>query len=134
MIMFLPETFGEVTGVSDEDVLEVVDGKLYAKKVGTATFTAGGTSYTVKVEPALLNIVLVAGQSNATGVHGNLDVPAIAPAKGNFSWWDAYALIDLSEKVADQEANESTSGRSVGWYPALAAEWYALTGERTVII
>ena len=128
------ETYGEVTGITDEDVLEVVDGKLYAKKVGSATFTAGGTAYTVKVEPAKLNIVLVAGQSNATGVHGNLDVPAITPAKGNSYWWDGSALIDLSEKVADQEANESTSGRSVGWYPALAAEWYALTGEKTVII
>ena len=67
----------DVTVAPDDTVLEVVDGKLHAKGIGSATFTAGGTEYSVTVEKAKLNIVLVAGQSNATGIHGSLDVPAI---------------------------------------------------------
>ena len=123
------ETYGTVTAITNEDVLEItVDGDLHAKGVGNATFTADGTEYSVTVEKAKLNIVLVAGQSNATGVHGNLDVPAITPAKGNSYWWTGSALTDLSEEVAKK------TDTSVGWYPALAAEWYALTGEKTVII
>ena len=122
----------DVTVAPDDTVLEVVDGKLHAKGIGSATFTAGGTEYSVTVEKAKLNIVLVAGQSNATGIHGSLDVPAITPDKGNSYWWDGSGLIDLSKKVTDQEQGESN--KSVGWYPALAAEWHAWTGEKTVII
>ncbi len=120
-----------VTVPSDDAVLEVVGGKLHAKGVGKTTITVDGGERTVTVEKAKLNIVLVAGQSNATGVHGGRDIAAIKPPKGNSYWWDG-GLTDLSKKVADQEAN--ASGTSVGWYPALAAEWYALTGEKTVII
>lgn len=123
------ETYGTVTAITNEDVLEITaDGGLHAKGVGNATFTADGTEYSVTVEKAKLNIVLVAGQSNATGVHGRLDEPAITPAKGNSYWWTGSALTDLSEEVAKK------TDTSVGWYPALAAEWYALTGEKTVII
>ena len=81
---------------------------------------------------ARLNIVLVAGQSNADGVYGSHDVDALKPEKGSSYWWNGSGLTDLSEKVTNQE--EALSGKSVGWYPALAAEWYARTGEKTVII
>lgn len=118
----------DVTVPSNDAVLEVVEGKLHAKGVGTTTITVDGGKRTVKVEPAKLNIVLVAGQSNATGVHGRLDKPAITPDKGNSYWWSTAGLTDLSEEVA------KITSTSVGWYPALAAEWYALTGEKTVII
>lgn len=89
----------DVTVAPDDTVLEVVDGKLHAKGIGSATFTAGGTEYSVTVEKAKLNIVLVAGQSNATGIHGSLDVPAITPDKGNSYWWDGSGLIDLSKRL-----------------------------------
>lgn len=47
----------DVTVAPDDTVLEVVDGKLHAKGIGSATFTAGGTEYSVTVEKAKLNIV-----------------------------------------------------------------------------
>ncbi|MBQ3491973.1 MAG: hypothetical protein IJA74_05440 [Oscillospiraceae bacterium] len=74
-----------------------------------------------------VNVVLVSGQSNANGVHGTLDVPAIVPDKGDGYWWDGNQLVDLHDHV-------SAITTSVGWYTPLAAEWEALTGEKVVII
>lgn len=97
--------------------------------------TTGGTTthYAITVGKAKVNVVLVSGQSNAMGTAGLLNgVNPITPDKGNGYWWTGSALTDLKTKVdSDVTANSS---RSVGWYPALAAEWYALTGAKTIIV
>ena len=88
--------------------------------------TTGGTTthYAITVGKAKVNVVLVSGQSNAMGTAGLLNgVNPITPDKGNGYWWTGSVLTDLKTKVdSDVTANSS---RSVGWYPALAAEWYA---------
>ena len=133
---YLPlNSFGESTvTVSEEDsaILEVKDGYIHAIGVGTATLTVGKAEYTITVEPAKLNVVLVSGQSNAEGFHGGLDQEPISPSDGYGYVWDGSKLISFSEKVSQVKSEHPD--KSIGWYPALAAEWYALTGEKTVII
>ena len=127
--------YGDGTAfVSEEDsaILEVKDGYIHAIGVGTATLTVGGVEYTITVEPAKLNVVLVSGQSNAEGFHGGLDQEPISPSDGYGYVWDGSKLISFSEKV--RQVKSEHPDKSIGWYPALAAEWYALTGEKTVII
>ena len=114
---------------------EEVGGQSYihAIGVGLETITVGSgdntQTYSVTVEPAKLNVVLVSGQSNAEGTHGSPDVSPITPDLGTGYIWNSDALTDLSIYVATLDTS-----KSVGWYPALAAEWYALTGEKTVVI
>ena len=133
---YLPlNSFGESTAtVSEEDsaILEVKDGYIHAIGVGMATLTVGEVEYSITVERAKLNVVLVSGQSNAEGTHGSHDADTITPEKGNGYIWTNGSLTDLNTYVKEKE--ESNTSDSVGWYPALAAEWYALTGEKTVII
>lgn len=133
---YLPlDSFGESTAtVSEEDsaILEVKDGYVHATGVGKATLTVGKAEYTITVEPAKLNVVLVSGQSNAEGFHGGLDQEPISPSDGYGYVWDGSKLISFSEKVS--QVKREHPRKSIGWYPALAAEWYALTGEKTVII
>lgn len=133
---YLPlNSFGERTAtVSEEDsaILEVKDGYIHAIGVGKATLTVDEKVYTITVEPAKLNVVLVSGQSNAEGIHGGLDQDPISPSDGYGYVWDDSKLISFSEKV--RQVKREHLGKSIGWYPALAAEWYALTGEKTVII
>ena len=120
-------------GEEQNSVIEVVEGDdqsyLHAVGVGSASITIGEQSISVKVDPAELNIVLVSGQSNADGTHGSMDQKPIYPDTGYGYVWNGSKLISFEEKISQVE-----EGVSVGWYPALAAEWYALTGEKTVVI
>ena len=131
-------TFENASDVSVPDgttAVEVEDTTIHAVGVtdSDVTVTVDGTEYSVSVAKAKVNIVLVDGQSNAMGTAGALQgVSTITPEKGNGYWWNGSGLTDLKEKVDAQV--EASPNKSVGFYPALAEEWYDLTGEKTVII
>jgi uncharacterized repeat protein (TIGR02543 family) len=90
------------------------------------------TVYRVTVTKARLSVFLIDGQSNAYGNSGSHDTAAIVPASGNGYLWKDGELTDLRAAVKAKE--KESPDASVGFWPALAAEWYALTGEKPVII
>ena len=90
------------------------------------------TVYRVTVTKARLSIFLIDGQSNAYGDSGSHDAAAIVPASGNGYLWKNGALTDL--RTAVKAAEKESPDASVGFWPALAAEWNALTGSKPVII
>ena len=135
LLQYIGASDGEITLPTDQDgsvgiLEEEEDGTYHAAKVGTGEVTVDEKPYSVTVEPAELNIVLISGQSNADGVHGG-GGEVVAPEFGDGYIWVNSQLSDLGKYADDQSCAKS---RSVGWYPALAAEWHALTGEKTVII
>ncbi len=96
------------------------------------TVSVDGEIYSVTVEKAPVVIFVIDGQSNAWGSAGRHDKNAIAPDKGCGYFWSGGSLRDANEYV---KAFEKTAPRmSVGVWPALAAEWYALTGEKAVVL
>ena len=91
-----------------------------------------------------LNIILIAGQSNAASGSGKLDSLVISPEPGNGFVWNTARdgegdaseespLTDMAEYIITRGTTDCV-GTSIGFYPALAAEWYELTGEKAVII
>ena len=121
----------ETSVISGDDVIEIIQmngmNYIHAIAVGDATIIAGDVERKITVGKAKVNLVLVAGQSNANGIHGGKG-SVISPEYGNGFWWDGTALQDLKLHI------QTITATSVGWYPALAAEWHSLTGEKTVII
>ncbi len=123
------ELEGTIT-INDGDTIVELDanGKLHAKGVGTTTIKVDDTDVDVTVGKAKLNVVLIAGQSNAAGVHGGRGgVDAICPETGYGYYWNGSSMQDLKSYI-------STISSSIGFYPALAYEWYELTGEKVLIM
>ena len=114
----------------NQSVVEIVqiDGINYVHAIGTgtATVTVGDVEKNVTVEKAKINLVLISGQSNAHGGYGKAG-DVIEPERGNSFYWNGSSLEDLYD-------HKPTLSGSVGWYHTLAAEWYELTGEKTVVI
>ena len=103
-------------GVTDSPVTIVVDGE----------------EYRVTVEKAVIDVFVLDGQSNASGNAGRHDKDAIVPDKGYGYYWSEGTLKDSNEYV---KAVEKKNPRlSVGLWPAFEAEWYALTGEKAVVM
>jgi len=122
-----------VTVNPGDAIVSYEEGKLTATGVGTTTITVGGVEKTVEVSPAKVNVVLIAGQSNAAGIHGKMDgATVICPDKGYGYIWENGGFADLNDHVAKLVADYPE--RSVGLYPALAKKWYDLTGEKVIII
>ncbi len=116
--------------------LTVNGNEIYATDITTNPIPVmvDDTLYMVTVKKAKLNLVLVDGQSNARGTAGELDsVNPITPNKGDGYMWVDGALTDMKTYV-DTKVAAISDNSSIGFYPALAAEWYELTGEKTVII
>ncbi len=108
---------------------------IHAEKLTTAPvlLKVDGVLHMVSVVPAKVAVFLVDGQSNARGVAGDLDNTApITPKKGNGYVYE-NVLKDMNTYMADKFAS-ITNNNSIGFAPALAAEWYELTGEKVVII
>lgn len=84
-------------------------------------------------EKEKLHIILISGQSNAAVGTGKLDTKVISPEPGNGYVWTGAGLMDMAEYVYIRGTTDCV-GKSIGFYPAIAAEWYALTGEKAVII
>ncbi len=127
----------ENISIAENNGCLTLDGKtLHADKLTDAPvpMMIDGVLTMVTVEKAKVNLVLVDGQSNARGVAGELDgVSPITPDKGNGYMWVSGGLQDMKTYI-DGVVAAKTDNSSVGFYPALAAEWYALTGEKTVVI
>ena len=112
-----------------------LDGKtLHAVGLGTAKVTIGGTAYAVTVTKAKVNIILVGGQSNATGeTNGNyrydyrveFDTAPVECIKGTAYLWGRQ---DTSEPAL------LTGSDGRGWRSGLAKELYAETGVKTAIV
>ena len=103
-------------GITDEPVTVIVDGE----------------QYLVTVEKAPVEVFIIDGQSNAWGSAGRHDKAPRVPDKGCGYFWSDGTLKDANEYV---KAFEKIAPRmSVGVWPALEAEWYALTGEKVVAV
>ena len=124
---------GEVVLSENEEVVSYADGELRAIKAGTTTITVDGATKTVKVSPAKVKVVLIAGQSNANGIHGQMDgATVICPEDGYGYIWKNNDFASLNAHVAELVAD--CPDRSVGMYPPLAQKWYELTGEKVIIV
>ncbi len=121
--------------LGSNDAVTLSGNTLHAEKL-TETPVAmmvDGELYMISVVPAKVALFVVDGQSNARGVAGELDgVAPITPDKGNGYVYE-NALKDMNTYMADKFAS-ITNNSSIGFAPALAAEWYELTGEKVVII
>lgn len=145
---------GEKFGFASSDSATVsvsADGTLSAKKVSenpvTVTISVNGKAVEElvidRVIKAPLNIFLIMGQSNAFGWH---DVPAgysdyyayantqkalcDAPVPGTV-WCDD--IVNSYDEYSFSGIYDLSKGRS-GFSPALGKEWYALTGEKTLML
>ena len=102
--------------VTDEAVSVVVfDSKFRAKK------------YNVRVKKAKLSFALIDGQSNADGSWGIRDKKPTVPPPGCAYIWINDKMIELNNALSSEKRTE-------GFYPAIAAEWYKLTGEKTLFL
>ena len=128
---------------SDAKTIEVPDGVPTVEVSGNTiraagitdepvTVTVDGEQYLVTVEKAPVEVFIIDGQSNAWGSAGRHDKAPIVPDKGCGYFWSDGTLKDANEYV---KAFEKIAPRmSVGVWPALEAEWYALTGEKVVAV
>lgn len=83
-------------------------------------------TFYVTVDPAQVCIFLIVGQSNAAGTYDDSDSnsgQSDMPAPG----------ISYCVNVKDGKEFDLSAGRS-GFAPALGKRWYALTGEKSVMI
>ena len=127
----------------DAKEIEVPDDNIYIEVSGKTIRAAGitetpvtvsvdGEEYSVTVDKAVIEIFVLDGQSNAWGTAGRHDKAAITPDKGCGYYWINGELMDANEYV--KTAERTTPRLSVGVWPALAAEWYSLTGEKAVVM
>lgn len=128
---------------SDAKTIEIPDGVPTVEVSGNTiraagitdepvTVTVDGEQYLVTVEKAPVEVFIIDGQSNAWGSAGRHDKAPIVPDKGCGYFWSDGTLKDANEYV---KAFEKIAPRmSVGVWPALEAEWYALTGEKVVAV
>lgn len=107
---------GVIRAVAVSDKPATVSAYVGDKKVDSLSVTS-----TVK---AVLNMFIVAGQGNAAGEGGNA-AESVKPLPGT-----AYTV-----EPNDREFNMSdlSAGRA-GFTPALAAEWYKKTGEKSLFV
>jgi hypothetical protein len=122
--------------VSKNDCITLSGNTIHAEKLTEAPvlLKVDGILHMISVKPAKVALFLVDGQSNARGVAGDLDeTRPIAPDKGNGYIYEGGALKDMKVYMDDKFAS-ITNNNSIGFAPALAAEWYELTGEKAVII
>ena len=128
---------------SGAKTIEVENGNQAIEVIGNSIRAAGitetpvtvavdGEKYSVKVEKAFVAIFVIDGQSNAWGAAGRHDKAPVTPEPGCGYYWSDGVLTDAGEYV--KAAEKSAPRASVGFWPALAAEWYALTGEKAVVM
>ena len=115
------------------NVLALDGNTIHAIGLGDAEVTINGEIYTVTVTKAKVNIILVGGQSNATGEYnGNylvdkqteFDVAPTECDKGTAYLWGKSATKPI--------LMTGMAGR--GWRSSLAKELYAETGVKTAIV
>jgi len=72
--------------LGDTAVVEIVDDKIHAVGLGTATVTIDGLTYNVNVSKADLALIMIAGQSNAAGDSSDYTMApdAVGEYKGQF--------------------------------------------------
>ncbi len=96
------------------------------------SISVDGTEYHVTIDKAAVAVFVIDGQSNAWGAAGRHDKAPITPDVGCGYFWNNGIMTDAKEYV---KALEKMMPRaSIGSWPALAAEWYALTGEKAVVM
>ncbi len=122
--------------VGKNDCITLSGNTIHAEKLTEAPvlLKVDGILHMISVKPAKVALFLVDGQSNARGVAGDLDnTKPITPDKGNGYIYESSTLKDMNTYMADKFAS-ITNNNSIGFAPALAYEWYELTGEKVVII
>lgn len=122
--------------VGSTDCITLSGKTLHAAKITEAPVLVkvDGILHMVSVKPAKVAVFLVDGQSNARGVAGDLDnTRPITPDKGNGYIYESGVLKDMNTYMENKFAS-ITNNNSIGFAPALAAEWYELTGEKAIII
>ncbi|MBE6636629.1 MAG: hypothetical protein E7618_02360 [Ruminococcaceae bacterium] len=127
---------GKVTAVDLSDTATIITASVGATEVGRLVVD--------RVIKAPLNIFLIIGQSNAYGWH---DVPAGATQSKYFSeqkrqydtplpgtvWGDSVTTAYDDYSFSGMQDLCSKRGFS-GFHPALGKEWYALTGEKSLML
>lgn len=91
-----------------------------------------GEEYSVMVEKASVAVFVIDGQSNAWGAAGRRDKEPVTPEPGCAYFWSNGMLTDAVEYM--KALKKWMPRASVGSWPALVAEWYALTGEKAVVM
>lgn len=127
---------GKVTAVAVTDIPVTVTAYVGEKEIGTLKID--------KIEKAPINIFLVIGQSNAFGWH---DTPSGVNQQKYFRdeskkfdkpicgtvWADDVTTSYDDYKFSGMYDLGEAKGCS-GFYPALGKEWYALTGEKSLML
>lgn len=106
---------------SSNAVLETTESGVHAIGLGSAKVKIDGAEYVVTVVQAPVEIMLVMGQSNACELYCT-----------------EYQKIECAVGTAYKWGQSSTSpaamGATKGWHSALAAEWYAQSGIKPVLV
>ncbi len=122
--------------VASTDSISINGATIHADKVSEAPalLLVDGVLHMVNVVPAKVALFVIDGQSNARGSAGELDgVAPITPAEGYGYMYVNGSITDMKTYV-DEKVAAITNNASIGFYPSLAAEWYALTGEKAIVI
>ena len=98
-------------------VLTLQGNELIATGVGTATVRMDGTTHTVTVEKAKINLIMIMGQSNSGNHFDNATSDVICQA-GTAYWWGNGKGTAATEPVAYTQP-------SMGFHAPLLAELYA---------
>ena len=126
----------EISVASANGYISLDGNTIHAEKVTVSPvyITVDGILTFVTVNKAKVNLILIDGESNAKGTSGQLDgISPITPDSGKGYIYLNGSLTDMKTYV-EKTIAATTNSASIGFYPALAAEWYALTGEKTVVI
>ena len=112
--LFLDSKTGEVVVVGLSDSPTIINA--YVGETFVESFSISAT------EKAVLDVFVVAGQGNAAGVGGSAEEsPKALPGTAYVAEPNGDHMVDLS------------NGRA-GFSPALATDWYKLTGEKVFVI
>ena len=112
--LFLDSKTGEVVVVGVSDTPTMINAYVGDDFIESFSITA--------TEKAILDVFVVAGQGNAAGVGGNAEEsPKALPGTAYVAEPNGDHMISLYD------------GRE-GFAPALASEWYGLTGEKVFVI
>ncbi len=112
--LFLDSKTGEVTVVGVSDSPTIINAYVGETFIESFSITA--------TQKAVLDVFIVSGQGNAEGVGGNAEEsPKALPGTAYVAEPNGDHMVSLSD------------GRA-GLSPALANEWYGLTGEKVFVI
>lgn len=136
-------TYGDVRNIgatAASGSLQLQDGYLIAASTGSGSYTDPEGTHAVTVKKAQLDILIIAGQSNATYRTATADPSAATPAVGaGVAWYygteDAPAdfFVNASQCAMWPMADSDGTQRIGDKWPSLASAYHAKTGHKVYV-